>query len=165
MSELMAATGLEKGGLYRHFKSKEELALEAFDHAVRVIEKSRFPNLEAFESPIERVEALVSQFLNSRSPIPGGCPVFNGAVEHDDGNPKLRAKVRETFQRWVQQLSAWIEEAQKDNEFSKLHRSKDVSTFIYCTLEVALIARNLLGSPEPLLAAERVLGDFLLTLS
>lgn len=163
MSELMAATGLEKGGLYRHFKSKEELALEAFDHAVRVIEKSRFPNLESIESPIERVEALVTQFLNTRSPIPGGCPVFNGAVEHDDGNPKLRAKARESFQKWVLQLSTWIDDAQKQNEFSKHHKPKDVATFLYCSLEGALIARNLLGSPEPLIAAERVLSDFLLT--
>ena len=163
MSELMAATGLEKGGLYRHFKSKEDLALEAFDHAVRVIERSRFPNLESIESPIERVEALVTQFLNARSPIPGGCPVFNGAVEHDDGNPKLRARARETFQRWVSQLASWVEDAQKLSEFSKLHKPKDVATFIYCSLEGALIARNLLGSPEPLIAAERVLSDFLLT--
>jgi len=29
----MEATGLQKGGLYRHFDSKEELAQEAFDYA------------------------------------------------------------------------------------------------------------------------------------
>src|ERR1700740_3646198 len=33
MSELMAATGLEKGGLYRHFASKQDLAAAAFDYA------------------------------------------------------------------------------------------------------------------------------------
>ena len=32
LSELMAATGLKKGGIYRHFASKEELAAEAFDY-------------------------------------------------------------------------------------------------------------------------------------
>jgi TetR/AcrR family transcriptional repressor of nem operon len=32
LSELMAATGLKKGGIYRHFSSKEELAAEAFDY-------------------------------------------------------------------------------------------------------------------------------------
>ena len=30
---IMAATGLEKGGIYRHFDSKEDLAAEAFDYA------------------------------------------------------------------------------------------------------------------------------------
>jgi 3-oxoacyl-[acyl-carrier protein] reductase len=32
MSDLMHATGLQKGGLYRHFPSKEALAREAFDY-------------------------------------------------------------------------------------------------------------------------------------
>ena len=31
LSDLMRATGLEKGGIYRHFESKEELAGDAFD--------------------------------------------------------------------------------------------------------------------------------------
>ena len=33
LSELMQATGLEKGGIYRHFDSKQQLASEAFDYA------------------------------------------------------------------------------------------------------------------------------------
>jgi len=33
MSMLMEATGLERGGIYRHFSSKEEVAAEAFDYA------------------------------------------------------------------------------------------------------------------------------------
>src|ERR1700720_2588708 len=33
LSDLMRATGLQKGGIYRHFGSKEELAAEAFDYA------------------------------------------------------------------------------------------------------------------------------------
>ena len=35
MSELMAATGLEKGGIYRHFSSKQELAAEAWRQSNR----------------------------------------------------------------------------------------------------------------------------------
>ncbi len=33
LNDIMEATGLEKGGIYRHFESKEELAAEAFDFA------------------------------------------------------------------------------------------------------------------------------------
>ena len=47
LSDLMAATGLQKGGIYRHFASKEELAGEAFDYAWR----------RAFE---KRLEGVVS---------------------------------------------------------------------------------------------------------
>ena len=37
MSDVMAETGLEKGGIYNHFASKQELALAAFQHSVRVV--------------------------------------------------------------------------------------------------------------------------------
>jgi len=39
----MRATGLEKGGIYRHFSSKEAMAAEAFDYAWRdpLLEKCR----------------------------------------------------------------------------------------------------------------------------
>src|SRR5579862_197704 len=32
LNDLMEATGLKKGGIYRHFSSKEELAAEALDY-------------------------------------------------------------------------------------------------------------------------------------
>jgi TetR/AcrR family transcriptional regulator, transcriptional repressor for nem operon len=38
----MEATGLQKGGIYRHFAGKEQLALEAFDHAHEVAMRLRF---------------------------------------------------------------------------------------------------------------------------
>jgi len=34
MQDVLDATGLEKGGLYRHFGSKEELAAESFTYAL-----------------------------------------------------------------------------------------------------------------------------------
>src|SRR6266480_5374711 len=37
LSDIMHETGLEKGGIYNHFESKEELALEAFDFAVELV--------------------------------------------------------------------------------------------------------------------------------
>ncbi len=35
INDVMACTGLQKGGIYRHFESKEQLALTAFDYAQR----------------------------------------------------------------------------------------------------------------------------------
>ena len=37
MRDLVDATGLEKGGIYNHFGSKEQLALEAYDHAMSLV--------------------------------------------------------------------------------------------------------------------------------
>jgi len=35
---IMRVTGLQKGGIYNHFRSKDELALEAFDFAVNRVQ-------------------------------------------------------------------------------------------------------------------------------
>jgi TetR/AcrR family transcriptional regulator, transcriptional repressor for nem operon len=36
ISDIMRATGLQKGGIYNHFETKEQLAIESFHYAVRV---------------------------------------------------------------------------------------------------------------------------------
>ena len=46
LSDLMRATGLEKGGIYRHFGSKQELAGHAFDYAWKLAMDTRFEATE-----------------------------------------------------------------------------------------------------------------------
>ena len=41
MQDVLDATGLEKGGVYRHFESKEELAAEAFRYAWARVAKAQ----------------------------------------------------------------------------------------------------------------------------
>jgi TetR/AcrR family transcriptional repressor of nem operon len=44
LSDLMRATGLDKGGIYRHFESKQELAVDAFAHAWKNF--SKMPSIQ-----------------------------------------------------------------------------------------------------------------------
>ncbi len=37
MNDIMEATGLQKGGIYRNFKNKDEIALEALDYAIETV--------------------------------------------------------------------------------------------------------------------------------
>ena len=46
LSDLMEATSLEKGGIYRRFESKQQLAAEAFDYAWRLAIEKRFEGTE-----------------------------------------------------------------------------------------------------------------------
>ena len=52
----MEATGLKKGGIYRHFEGKEELALEAFDHVPEVAVHLRFEGIDPDSGPVEKLE-------------------------------------------------------------------------------------------------------------
>ncbi|HEX6746734.1 MAG TPA: TetR/AcrR family transcriptional regulator [Longimicrobium sp.] len=96
MGDIMAATGLQKGGIYRHFESKEQLALESFDYAVRVMTDRFRDALDGKRHALERLHAIISVFIRTATdpPVPGGCPVMNAGIENDDGNPVLRERAR-----------------------------------------------------------------------
>src|SRR5215207_7549225 len=96
MSDVMAATGLQKGGIYRHFESKEQLAVEAFAYAVSLVGRRFAEALEGKTNAIDRLNAIVGVFagLSTDPPVPGGCPVMNAGIENDDGNPALRERAR-----------------------------------------------------------------------
>src|SRR5258707_8692591 len=105
MSDVMAATGLEKGGIYRHFSSKEELAAEAFDYAWKSVFETRIHDLEQVPNSIEKLKRFIVNFINGRPAVPGGCPVLNTAVEADDGNLLLRDRVRAAWREWRDYLA------------------------------------------------------------
>src|ERR1700761_7190916 len=79
MQDIMEATGLEKGGLYRHFASKEELAVEAFNYALANVIRVRMQNPDHIEGAVERLRFVIKRFAESPSVIPGGCPLMNVA--------------------------------------------------------------------------------------
>src|ERR1700748_3396306 len=86
LRDLVGATGLEKGGIYNHFGSKEQLALEAYDYAMTRV-------TEALARPTRMIRAFAA---NARKPsVEGGCPIMNTAIEADDTHPELRDRARE----------------------------------------------------------------------
>src|SRR5215470_17477901 len=83
LSDIMRETGLEKGGIYNHFTSKEQLALESFDFAYELVRQRVRDALSGRFDAIERLLAIVSvsQSIVEDPPVPGGCPILNTAIE------------------------------------------------------------------------------------
>jgi len=103
LHDIMAATGLEKGGIYRHFESKEELAAEAFDFAWAATSEKRRSNLASIPNQADRLRQHIANFA-TRTGLPGGCPLLNTAVDSDDGNAVLRVRVRQALHNWQTML-------------------------------------------------------------
>ncbi len=96
LSDIMRQTGMEKGGIYNHFKSKEQLALEAFDYAYALLDQRVRSALADKKHAIERLYAMLTYFqeLIDDPPIAGGCPILNTAIEADDAEPALLDRAR-----------------------------------------------------------------------
>src|ERR1700760_3801203 len=150
LSDLMEATGLKKGGIYRHFSSKEELAAETFDYTWEAAWNARLLHVAEKANGIEKLKQLIANFVEHRSPVAGGCPILNTAVDADDGNPVLRAKVGKALQSWVTKLQIIVRRAIEHGEARPDVEPKTVATLIIASLEGALMMSRVQKSAAPL---------------
>ena len=162
LSDLMQATGLEKGGIYRHFDSKQQLASEAFDYAWKIALEARFEGTEAISNAVDRLKQIIRNFRDRRSGlVPGGCPLLNTAIDSDDGNPRLRARSRQALSSWLERLRSIAEEGRRRGEVRSDVDSEKLATLIVSMLEGGLMVSRLERRDEALDLACRHLEEYL----
>jgi TetR/AcrR family transcriptional regulator, transcriptional repressor for nem operon len=144
LSDLMNATGLQKGGIYRHFSSKEELATEAFDYSWSKAVTVRLVGVDDSGDAVDRLKKMISNFVELRSElVPGGCPLMNTAIESDDGNAVLRARARKALQSWTDRLTKIISQGIKDHQIVQDTNPSKLAQLIIGSLEGALLISRL----------------------
>jgi TetR/AcrR family transcriptional regulator, transcriptional repressor for nem operon len=161
MSALMEATGLEKGGIYRHFDSKEQLAAEAFEYAWQAALGTRMRDLESISNSIEWLRQFITNFVQRRSTVPGGCPLFNTAVDADDGNPVLRQLALRALRGWRDDLVRVVKGGIECREIKRETNPKELADIIISSLEGALMMSRLEGDKEAMLITQSFLNSYL----
>lgn len=148
MADIMQATGLQKGGIYRHFESKEALALEAFDYAVAQMATRFTAALEGREHAIDRLEAIVGVFarLHDDPPVPGGCPMMNTAVQTDDAeSPALRDRARTAMDGLRTLIRQTVRKGIARGEVRADVDGDELATLLISTLEGGVAISRLYG--------------------
>jgi TetR/AcrR family transcriptional repressor of nem operon len=143
LSALMEATGLEKGGIYRHFSSKEELAAEAFEYAWNKAWDARMHDLDQYPGAADKLKKFVSNFVERRSPVAGGCPIFNMAIDADDTNPLLRARAAKALRSLLGRIKGIVAAGIEAGEIRGDVDPKTVASLIFASLEGALVLSRL----------------------
>jgi AcrR family transcriptional regulator len=62
LRDLTGATGLEKGGIYNHFGSKEQLALEAYDYSLSRVTEGLARSQDGATDAIDRLQRMIRAF-------------------------------------------------------------------------------------------------------
>ena len=164
LTELLAATGLQKGGIYRHFASKEALALEAFDYAWEQTKEARRGSITMSATPKTQLIEFIRSFTKPLEIVAGGCPLLNTAVEFDDqGNTALRQKAVDAMQEWLFFLQELLQKGVEQKEFPHHLNLRSTAMCIISTLEGAVIMSRLLETEEPLAHACSFLENWLNT--
>jgi TetR/AcrR family transcriptional regulator, transcriptional repressor for nem operon len=145
MRDLVAATGLEKGGIYNHFGSKEALALAAFDHSVDLLGERLAAARASTDDAVDQLIALVHAFEGwAREPaVPGGCPIMNTAIEADDTNPELHAHARDAMTRWHRLIGAIVKDGTATAQLAPGTNPYELATVLTATLEGGLMLTRL----------------------
>ncbi len=163
LADLMQETGLEKGGIYNHFRSKDELALEAFDYAIKLTWGYVARELSGKTRAMDRLHAMLVGYrrLIEELPLPGGCPLLNTAVEADDAHPALRERAQQAMTNW----RAWIERnvarGIAAGEIRPETNGDLLATIIISTIEGAAMMRKLYDDPTHIRRATDYLAAYL----
>jgi TetR/AcrR family transcriptional repressor of nem operon len=149
LADIMRETGLEKGGIYNHFSSKEQLALESFDYAYGLVQQRVRQALAGKFDAIERLLAIVSVFqgIVEDPPVAGGCPILNTAIEADDANEALRDRARDAMDSWRDTIHRIINKGIERQQIRPGINADEVASILITTLEGAIMLSNLYKDP------------------
>jgi TetR/AcrR family transcriptional repressor of nem operon len=104
ISDILESAGTSKGGLYNHFKSKEDLFFAALSEARKIWRQRNLAGLDHAAPPLGKLKQILANYrdhyLADSDNFPGGCVFVTLAVELSDQHPHLAREVTEGFNRF-----------------------------------------------------------------
>jgi TetR/AcrR family transcriptional regulator, transcriptional repressor for nem operon len=133
--DILIATGTSKGGLYNHFKSKEDLFLAVLSEARKVWREKNLEGLDLIDKPSEKVKALLEnyrdRYLKDAANFPGGCVFVTLSVELDDQRPHLSREINKGFEGFKAMLKKLFDEGKASGEFRSDVNTEAVTEMIF----------------------------------
>ncbi|MBW7455148.1 TetR/AcrR family transcriptional regulator [Paenibacillus sepulcri] len=164
LSEIVEATGMQKGGIYNHFKDKEELALLAFDQCCSVIQQYIEDALHLKTSGTDRIIAFIEVYstFGENPTIPGGCPIMNASIEADDGqSAKLLERAQSAMQHLIHFLKDEITGGIANKELRPDIDPQKTATLIMSTIEGGILLNKLFNDRFHITTVQNHLKDYI----
>ncbi|PIU54364.1 MAG: hypothetical protein COS90_01250 [Deltaproteobacteria bacterium CG07_land_8_20_14_0_80_60_11] len=113
---IVKATGLTKGGLYGHFRNKEEIWYAVYDECGRIWKSVVFRGVRDIPDPLARLERVIENSMKNylgAGVFEGGCFLFNSLVELAGQSSAMSNHVLKGFKAFAALLRLWLEEAEQ----------------------------------------------------
>jgi len=152
--DLTTATGLTKGALYGNFENKQGIARAAFKHSMEIVRNVSRKLMEEEATNKGKLSRLF-EFYGAyvlHSPIPGGCPMINTAVQADDHQLFLKRSVKTEIRRTVGMIASLLEKGRAAGEFKSEIESEDLAQTFFCAIEGAIVMSRVSSSDKPMKA-------------
>lgn len=149
VQDITDEAGVPKGSFYNHFKSKEALAAEvltAYGEGSTdrgILTRSGVPALTRLKQHF----AALNEYFSSCT---DGCLVGKFMAEVSDGTPQIRKRLLEVLGLWSEQISAAIEDGQKEGSIRKDLKPDELAAFLIDAYEGAVLRTRVERNPRAL---------------
>lgn len=151
ISDLVAATGMQKGSLYFHFAGKDAIAREVLSEATDEFMVFLTKALDG-ENPGACIDNFFRCALEKHlgAGFVGGCIFGNTALEMSDSDPEFAGAIDRFFDEWINRVDAVVTAAQKSGQIRTDISSEALSKHIIATIEGGIMMSRLKKDERPM---------------
>jgi TetR/AcrR family transcriptional repressor of nem operon len=135
IQDIMKETKLSKGGLYNHFKSKDDIFLAVLSEARKIWRQRNLAGLDQTEKPVAKVKKLLEnyrdRYLKDRKTFPGGCLFVTLSVELDDQQSDFSRELNDGFIRLKAMIKRLLDQGKESGELNAEVNTEAVTEMIF----------------------------------
>jgi Transcriptional regulator len=161
ISDITNATGLTKGAVYSHFKSKDALELESLTHLSSIMFEKMRTQVQQQTTAGNKLRAIFTFFESyiDNPPLKGGCPLLNSAIEADDAHPILRKGALRILSALRESIVKMLANGIRYNQIKPDVDKEFYATLIIASLEGAIMMGKLAGNDDDIKRITRHLSE------
>lgn len=140
VNDILAVTGLTKGGLYGHFRSKEDIWYAVYDQAVMIWRDIVLKDADRITDPLERIEKTIEKDMKNylgADVFDGGCFFFNMLVELSGQSSSMAGSILKGFIKFSGLIRDWLKEADQKEMLKDDLDLDEIAHFIVISLNGA----------------------------
>jgi len=137
IDSIVRDAGLTKGGLYGHFRNKEDIWYAVYDECVRIWKRLVFAGVREISDPLERIEKVIENALQNYLGVDvfeGGCFLLNALVDLSGQSSTMTQHVLQGFRAFSELLRSWLEEAEQKGMLKDGLNLGEIATFLVISL-------------------------------
>lgn len=160
--DILQATNASRGGLYNHFKSKEDLFLAVLDEAQNLWREKCLANLDELDSPIGKLIRLLEnyrdRYLRTSEDLPGAGFFVTLLMELVNLRPHLSREVNKGFTGLRQRIDTLLDQAEELGELREDVDTKAVGEMIFAGM---LAAPVIYASENSIVSMDRLFNSLI----
>jgi TetR/AcrR family transcriptional repressor of nem operon len=165
IQDIMREANTSKGGLYNHFKNKDQIFFAVLSEARKIWRQKNLKGLDQIEKPVEKVKKLLANYrdnyLKDAKNFPGGCVFVTLSVELDDQRPDFSKELKEGFVRLKAMIKRYLDQGKGSGELRPEVDTDSVTEMIFSGMLGASVIYGAEKSPESLDGCINSLIDYL----